>query len=267
MSEIGKQARISQFFNKESNNSVMAAMDHAAVVGPIEGIVDPVKTVKLLCEERPDTFFMPNGVIKRVYPYFIESRIPYIIALDTCTQIGPEPDYFMLSDTVEHAITLGASAVSMHVFLGPQKTSDMLKGLAKTAEACDKYGMPLLAIMYPEGFENNCDVKLVKWAARIGAELGADIVKAYYTGSKETFAEVVEACPIPVLLSGGAKTKDPKEFLTVLKNTIDAGGHGCAVGRNVWQNKDPKAMLRATKMIVHEGSSVDEAMKVLLAGS
>lgn len=263
MSEIGKKVRLSQFFNKDSGNAVIIAMDHGVVVGPIPGLVDPVKTVKELSAEKPDTFFMPNGIIKHVYPHFIENRVPFIISIDTCTGLGPEPDYFMLSDTVEHAMSFGASGVSMHVYMGPQKTSDMLKGLARTAESCDRLGMPLLAIMYPEGYDNNFDVARVKWAARVAAELGADIVKTYYTGSKASFAEVIESCPIPVLLSGGEKTKEPKDFLAVLKHTIDAGGRGCAVGRNVWQAKDPKAMLRAVKKIVHQGASVEEAIKEL----
>jgi len=93
--------------------------------------------------------------------------------------------------------------------------------------------MPLLAIMYSERFENNFELDHVKWVARIGAELGTDIVKTYYTGSKDSFMEVVDSCPVLVLLSGRALTKEPKDFLSKLKNCMDAGGHGCAVGRNV----------------------------------
>jgi DhnA family fructose-bisphosphate aldolase class Ia len=239
----------------------MVAMDHAIVIGPVPGMVDPRETVRLLSKEKPDTFFMPVGAIKQVYPSFIEHRIPFIASIDACTFMGPEKDYYMLSDTVEHALSIGASAVSAHVFVGPQKTSDMLKGISQVAIECDRLGMPLLAIMYPWGFENNFDVKLVKWAARIGAELGADLVKTFYTGSKESFLEVIESCPIPVLLSGGDKTSDPKDFLHTLKTCMDCGARGVAVGRNVWQSESPAAVLRAVLKIVHENCSVDEAVK------
>jgi len=264
MSEIGKKVRLGQIINKESGNAVIVALDHGVVVGPIKGIIDPISTVNIVTEEKPDSIFMPNGLIKLVHPILIKRGIPFIISLDTCTLMGPEPDLFMLADTVDHAMSLGASGVSMHVLIGPEKTSEMLKGLAKVSEACDRLGMPLLAIMYPQGFENDFDVAKVKWAARIAAELGADIVKTYYTGSKVTFAEVVQSCPIPVLLSGGDIAKDPKDFLTVLKNTIDVGGHGCAVGRNVWQYKEPQAMLRAIKKVVHKHSSVEDAQLELV---
>lgn len=263
MSEIGKQIRLNQILNPKSNNAIIMALDHAAVLGPIEGIVDPLRTITTINAEGPDIWFMPIGVIKQAYKDFIKNRIPFLLSIDTCTHMGPEPDLFILNDTVEHAVQFGASGVSMHVLVGPEKTSEMLNGLAKVSRDCDHYGVPLLAIMYPEGFKNNHDVEHVKWAARIAAELGADIVKTYYTGTKESFAEVVESCPVPIMMSGGAKTNDPKDFLAALKSCMDAGGRGCAVGRNVWQYKDPAAMLRAVKRIVHEGESVAESAEEL----
>jgi DhnA family fructose-bisphosphate aldolase class Ia len=261
--ENGKKARLSQFINKESGNSLMVAMDHGIFLGPIEGIKKPLDTIKLLCQGKPDTFFMPIGLVKMAYKIFIENRIPFIISIDSRCKMGPEPDYIILSDSVEHALIAGASGISMHTLVGPEKTSDMLKGLAMISESCDKFGMPLLAIMYPEGFTNNQSVEHVKWAARIGAELGADLVETYYTGSVESFSEVVESCPVPVLLSGGELKKKPIDFLRVLKNVIDVGGRGCAIGRNIWQYKDPISMLKAIRRIVHEKSSPEDALKVL----
>ena len=259
MSEIGKEVRLNQIMNAESGNSVILAMDHAVVHGPIEGIVDVVATVENLCQGGPDTFFMPMGAVKRVYDSFLKHRIPFLVSIDTATHMGPEPDLFLLTDTVEHALRVGASGVSMHALIGPPRTMDMLAGLAGVAESCDRLGVPLLAIMYPAGFDDNYAVEHVKWAARMGAELGADIVKTYYTGSPDTFAEVVQSCPVPIMMSGGAKTDDPRDFLAALKGSMDGGGRGCAVGRNVWQYKDPVSMLRAVRRIVHEGASVSEA--------
>jgi DhnA family fructose-bisphosphate aldolase class Ia len=263
MSEIGKHVRLDHILNPKSKNAVVMALDHAAVLGPIEGIIDPVETIATVNQGGPDTWFMPIGVVKQAYEQLIEDRVPFLLSLDTCTYMGPEPDLFLLTDTVEHAVRVGASGVAMHALIGPSRTSEMLAGLSKVANDCDKLGMPLMAIMYPEGFENNKDVQHVKWAARVGAELGADTVKTYYTGSRESFAEVVEACPVPVMLSGGSKTDDPLDYLSMLKNCMDAGGRGCAVGRNIWQYEDPVAMVRATKKIVHEGASVEEAAKEL----
>ena len=263
MSTVGKEVRLARLFDRTSGNSLMVALDHGAVVGPVKGIEDPRETVRVVCAEKPSTMFMPIGIIKLVYKEFIKNDIPFIASIDTTSFMGPEPDFFIIADTVEHAMAFGASAVSAHVFIGPEKTSVMLKELAAVARKCDDLGMPLLAIMYPSGFDNNFDPKHVQWAARTGAELGADIVKTFYTGTKESFQTVVDTCPVPVLLSGGELTHEPKDFLQTLRNVLDAGGRGCAVGRNVWQYKEPGKMIQAIKKVMHEGSSPEEALAVL----
>jgi fructose-bisphosphate aldolase / 2-amino-3,7-dideoxy-D-threo-hept-6-ulosonate synthase len=67
--------------------------------------------------------------------------------------------------------------------------------------------MSLIAMMYPRGekISDEHDVDLIKLAARAGAELGADIIKTNYTGDLETFSEVVNACPVPIVIAGGPK--------------------------------------------------------------
>jgi DhnA family fructose-bisphosphate aldolase class Ia len=86
------------------------------------------------------------------------------------------------------------------------------------------------------------------------------MVKTYYTGSSESYQEVIEASPLPVLLSGGDKTDNPLDFLHVLRTCIDAGAKGVAVGRNVWQDDDPPRILRAVEKVVHEGLTPEEAL-------
>jgi len=84
MSQIGKELRLNRMLNPKSKNAIVVAMDHAAVLGPIPGIVDPVETVKTLAAHKPETFFMPNGVVKQVYPSFVENDIPFMVSIDTC---------------------------------------------------------------------------------------------------------------------------------------------------------------------------------------
>jgi fructose-bisphosphate aldolase / 2-amino-3,7-dideoxy-D-threo-hept-6-ulosonate synthase len=262
MSMIGKKVRLGRLFDPVSGNMIALAMDHGAPLGPVKGLEDPRQTLKESAAGDPDLVFMPRGVVKATYPILVKERIPFLLALDTANLRGPDPDRFVLADTVDGALSLGASGVSMHVLIGPEYTTEMTKYLASTAIRCDELGMPLMAIMYPEG-DDPFDVERVKHAARIGAELGADVVKTYYTGDKESFAEVVRCCPVPVLMSGGPREKTEEEFLMKLKAVMDAGGRGAAVGRNVWQHDKPAAMLRAVRKIVHEGSSVEEALAEL----
>jgi len=119
--------------------------------------------------------------------------------------------------------------------------------------------------MYPRGpkIKSEHDVEYVKHAARLGAELGADIVKTNYTGSPETFMKVVEGCPVPVVVAGGPKTKSVEEFLRMVYDAMHAGAAGVSIGRNVFQHEKPAAMVKALRGIVHEGLSVKEALQIL----
>jgi DhnA family fructose-bisphosphate aldolase class Ia len=139
----------------------------------------------------------------------------------------------------------------------------MLMDLGKVSAACERYGMPLLAMMYPHGSENDYDPVRVRHAARIGAELGADIVKTYYTGNPETFRTVTESCPVPVVMSGGPKADRPVDFLAQVSGAMTGGAAGVAVGRNVWQDARPAQMLQAIKAVVHDGASAEKAAAML----
>jgi len=119
--------------------------------------------------------------------------------------------------------------------------------------------------VYPRGkqVQDEYDVKVVKHAARVGGELGADLVKVSYTGNVETFREVVEGCPSPVVIAGGPKMDSDHDVLTMVHGSIQAGGAGVSIGRNIFQNKNVEAIVRAISKIVHEEADVEEAMSLL----
>ena len=100
---------------------------------------------------------------------------------------------------------------------------------------------------------NERDPELVKHCVRVAYELGADIVKTAYTGSVDSFAEVVEYAEIPVVIAGGSK-KSEFEILREVAEAMSAGASGVAIGRNVFQSDNPKAVARALRMIVHENA-------------
>jgi fructose-bisphosphate aldolase/2-amino-3,7-dideoxy-D-threo-hept-6-ulosonate synthase len=103
--------------------------------------------------------------------------------------------------------------------------------------------------------------------ARVGAEAGADIVKTIYTGSPETFREVVRKCPVPVVLAGGAKVETDGEILKLASEVMEAGAMGVTFGRNVFQHRDPTLIVRAIRRVVIDGSSVEEAMELMSAAT
>jgi fructose-bisphosphate aldolase/2-amino-3,7-dideoxy-D-threo-hept-6-ulosonate synthase len=124
--------------------------------------------------------------------------------------------------------------------------------------------MPLLAMMYPRGrkIEDEHAVGRVKLAARVAAELGADMVKTVYTGDPDSFREVTRGCPVPVVVAGGSKTDD-RATLDLIEGATEGGAAGISIGRNAFQHATPDRFVRAAALIVHEGRTAAEAMEVL----
>ena len=54
-----------------------------------------------------------------------------------------------------------------------------------------------------------------------------------------------------------------RDVLEMVKGGMTAGAAGVTLGRNVWQYKDPTAMIHAVKRIVHDNASVEDIMRGL----
>ena len=169
-----------------------------------------------------------------------------IIHLSASTILSPSVNRKVLVCTVEEALRLGADGVSIHVNLGAENDSEMLKDFGEIGKRCSDWGMPLMAMMYTRGAKitNEYDVDAIKLAARVANELGADMVKVNFTGDSESFSKVVNGCSIPVLIAGGEKAKSTIDILKNVKMAMDAGGGGVSIGRNIFQDKNPLIFAR-----------------------
>ena len=205
---------------------------------------------------------MHKGIVEQGHRGYGKD-IGLIVHLSASTSLAPNPNNKVIVTSVEKAIQLGADAVSVHVNLGSETESEMLQELGEISETCSYWGIPLLAMMYPRGqkVENEHDVELVKHAARVGSELGVDIVKTNYTGDPDSFKEVVEGALVPVVIAGGPKVDT--ELLQMVKDSIEVGGAGVAFGRNLFQAENPGKITRVISEVVHNNLEVDEALKFL----
>jgi fructose-bisphosphate aldolase / 2-amino-3,7-dideoxy-D-threo-hept-6-ulosonate synthase len=257
---IGKKIRMQRIMDRGSGKMVIVPIDHGISDGPIDGLINVRETVSTIAESGANGILMHKGMVQVGFRGG-GSDIGLIVHLSAGTMLSPDPLNKVIVTTVEEAVALGADAISIHINVGATDTGRMMLEAGEVARDCKRLGMPLLIMMYPRGekVSNEKDVSVVKIAARIGAELGADIVKTNYTGSKESFREVVEGCPVPVVIAGGCKGTD-REVLQMIKDAMDAGASGVALGRNAFQHKEPKKMIGAVSLIVNKGYSVDDAI-------
>jgi len=209
-------------------------------------------TVNQVAEGGANAILMHKGLVETGHRSSGKD-IGLIVHLSASTVLAPDSNAKTLVCSVEEAVRLGADAVSIHVNIGANTEADMLSNMGRVSRACREWGMPLLAMMYTRGakIKNEYDVSVVKHAARVGAELGADIVKVNYTGSPETFRDVVLGCPVPVVIAGGEKMETDEEILEMVKGSIEAGGSGVSIGRNIFQHDNPAIIVKKISEIVH----------------
>ncbi|MGI0080357.1 MAG: 2-amino-3,7-dideoxy-D-threo-hept-6-ulosonate synthase [Nitrososphaerales archaeon] len=267
-SSVGKQVRLGRIFRKD-DKSVIFAMDHGIERGPDvfpTDALDPKDILRKVVEAGFDAIMVSKGVAKVTHGVW-KNELGLVVKLTGKTELRSERARTLQSPiaTVGDALALGADAVAVTVYWGSKFEDAMLERLTKISKTCDFFGVPLMQLAYPRVESgNNYDPKIVSYASRLAMETGADAIKTYFTGDRESFSSVVKAAGgVPVLLSGGETTQQPIEFLSVVEDVMAAGAKGVVVGRNVFQHKDPVAIGRAVIKIVHEGLSAKDAAKLI----
>jgi len=261
---IGKKIRLERIIDRNSGKTVIIPMDHGVTVGPIEGLADMREAVSKVVAGGANAILMHKGMVRAGHRG-AGRDVGLIIHLSAGTSMSPDPNAKELVCTVEEAIKLGADAVSIHINLGAETDKEMLRQLGQVSERCMEWQMPLVAMMYTRGpkIKNEFDVEKVKHAARVGAELGADIIKVPYTGNVDSFREVVQGCPVPVVIAGGPKMDSDEDIFEMVASALKAGAAGLSIGRNAFQHEKPDRIVAALCKMVHENASVEDAIKML----
>lgn len=248
--------------DRNTGNCVIVPMDHGISIGPTAGLYDMKSTVDAVANGGATAVLMHKGLIR--YSYRSSGNdIGLILHLSASTDLGVTSNSKVLVASVEEAIKNGADAVSVHINVGAETEPEMLADVGRISRDCSEWGMPLLVMAYARGpsIKNSYDPHAVAHAARVATELGADVVKCSYTGDPDTFRDVVKGALAPVVIAGGPKMDSDEAILQMVYDSIQAGGHGVSIGRNVFQHKNVEGMTRAISDIVLHGYTVEESMK------
>ena len=253
--------RLNRIF-AEDGRTVIIALDHGLIDGPCEGFEDPAATIAAVVAGGADAILTSFGIAERFAAEL--SGVGLIVRSDGAeTNLGPRSTGSLSRFFgPEDALRIGADALVVTAMPGSDKEASTLETLAHVAAESHRWGLPVLGEMVPGGFDSSPETRgadAIALAARLGAELGADFIKApycddYHTVTSSTFA--------PVVILGGAKG-DEQLMLSNIHAAIGAGAVGVAIGRNVFQADDPTAMTRSIVAIVHDNASVDTALSIL----
>ena len=257
----GLKNRLSKIIRPEDSRGVMLAVDHGYFLGPTDGLRTPRTTIKPLLPYA-DSIMLTRGVLRTsVNP---DVNIPVVLRVSGGTSIvGEDLSNESIVTSVEEAIRLNAACLALSIFVGSKYEHKTLTNLSKLVDIGEKYGVPILAVT-AVGKDMNRDSRYLALACRIAAEIGAHIVKTYYC---QNFEEVIEGCPVPVIIAGGKKLPREIEALQLAYNALRDGAAGVDMGRNIWQSSHPTSMIKAVRSIVHESASPQGAFEEFIKGS
>jgi DhnA family fructose-bisphosphate aldolase class Ia len=251
-----KERRLKEIM--KDGKALLLAFDHAVEHGPsaYEGVdLSPERIARIAVEGNADGIIVHVGVARKIKK--IVGRLPLIVKLTARTSLAPDENQTQqIVTSVKEAKDVGAKAIACTIYFGSEKEVEMLKMFEEIKQEANRYKMPIFGFAYPRGkkLKSKYDADAIRYAARVGAEIGFDIVKTYYTGDKESFSKVVKDCFAPVLVAGGPKISEEKDVLKIVEDVMSVGAAGVAIGRNVWMRKDEEAinLLKEIRRIVHK---------------
>ncbi len=253
----GMQNRLSQLVQPDGR-CYFLPIDHGYFQGPTRCLEKPGETIAPLLPYC-DALFVTRGVLRAVVNP-AQSK-PIILRVSGGTSVvGEDLANEEITTSIEEILRLNVTAVGVSIFVGSRYERQTLMNLAELVNACEDYGIPVMAVTAVGKELAKRDARYLGLACRIAAELGAKIVKTYWC--EDGFDTVVNGCPVPVVMAGGPKCETEREVLAFVHDGLQQGAIGINLGRNVWQSKHPVPMARALHAIIHAKADVAEAYEL-----
>lgn len=255
----GMKNRLSQLI-KPNGRCMYMPIDHGYFQGPTSKLEKPGETIKPIIDYA-DALFCTRGVLRAcINP--VNSK-PIILRVSGGTSmVGKDLANESITTSIEEAIRLNASGVGMSVFIGSDYEHQTLLNLGNLVNEAERYGIPVMAVTAVGREMEKRDARYLAMCCRICAEIGAKVVKTYWC---ENFDKVTNGCPVPVVMAGGPKTNSDLEVLEFVHDGMQKGSIGVNLGRNIWQNEHPVAMIKALRAIIHENATVKQANDIFVA--
>ena len=250
----GMRNRLSRLI-KPDGHCQFLPIDHGYFQGPTRCLERPGDTIRDLLPYA-DGLFVTRGVLRSAVDP--DGNTPIILRVSGATSVvGQDLANEVVTTSIEEIIRLNVAAVGLSIFVGSDYEKETLENLALLVNDCEDYGIPVMAVTAVGKELEKRKARFLALSCRIAAELGARIVKTYYCA--EDFDKVVDGCPVPVVIAGGPKCETELEVFEFVYDGMGKGVIGVNLGRNVWQNPHPVAMMRALNGVIHDGLTPKQA--------
>lgn len=238
----------------KKGKALLLAYDQGLEHGPTDfndKNVDP-RYIFDLAKEGFTSLVLQKGIVEKYHEELKKSKVPLLMKLNGKTNLYRGDPVSSEICTVKEALDFGAKAVGFTIYIGSQHEDEMIEEFEKIQRDAHAKGLPVVAWIYARGSSVRVrpSGELMAYAARTGLEIGADIVKVKYDGNMESLKWAVKSAgKTKVVIAGGMK-KDEALFLRQVKDIMNAGAIGLAVGRNIWQHHNPSSITKKVKKIV-----------------
>jgi len=261
----GKDLRLKKLFGKKKN-LVISALDHVMEYGVQPGIED-ARTAITNCLGT-DALLMPRLMLRKNWDLFAADDAPVPVVRINWSSAFYYPldyrtGYTRIVTTIEEAVEAGAGVVICSLFLennDEQMETENVETFCEVVRQKERLGIPLIGECYVVEHMDLTPDQLhqkVKRVTRVMVELGADLVKTFFTGDK--FHEVVENTPAPVFTIGAEKLNTDREVLEKAYRSIEQGARGIIFGRNIFMAENPRKLTDALNEVINDGMKPDAA--------
>jgi DhnA family fructose-bisphosphate aldolase class Ia len=239
---IGKSRRMNRLLVGEKKRCLLSPLDHAGWLGPVKGLDRPRWIVEQVVAGGSNAILASPGFIRSTAD-LIPPSIAIVLRLSLTAGLSKQGTQETPIASLDTALQMDADAVAVSVFFGREGDIEIYTWLADLIQACSAYDMPVVAEMMPPE-DRSFKPDAIAHAARIGMEIGADIIKTNYCGNVDDFRKVVESVPVPIIVAGGPKQANEPSLACFTADAVAGGASGVAIGRRVWQSEDPCAATR-----------------------
>ncbi len=251
----GMRNRLSRLI-KPDGHCQFLPIDHGYFQGPTRCLERPSETIRELLPYA-DGLFVTRGVLRAAIDADLDT--PIILRVSGGSSVvGEDLANEGIITSVDEMLRLNVAAVGLSIFVGTDYERNSLQNLADLVDSCEGYGIPVMAVTAVGKELEKRTARYLALSCRIAAELGAKIVKTYY--SAEDFEKITNGCPVPVVIAGGPKCETELEVFDFVHDGMQKGAIGVNLGRNIWQHPHPTAMMKALNSVVHDKTTPKQAL-------
>ncbi len=259
---LGTSIRLSRIFAHSSGNLFGAAIDHFVGYGNVRegGLANLPAALAKVMAAGPDSVTIQAGAARHLWPKYAGQAALIVQA----AAFVPDDRIRVLHSNPDHAVRYGADALAVAIQVRGDTEGDYIRWLTDSVAEASRVEMPVIAHIYPRDFSDGVKIVFtpdeIAYAVRVGVETGVDVIKVGYPGDFDVFKEIIDGCPVPIVVAGGPKVETLHEALGQVSDAMRAGAKGAVVGRNIWGNVAPITAARAYKAVIHDHLDPDAAL-------